>query len=303
MGKILWLASYPKSGNTWLRAFIHNLLRQADPKAGAAPVDINDMNRLTTGDSLVQWFRHLDPRPPLAWSRQDVAAMRRGAQLAMMASKPGTVIAKTHNALLELHGHPTINMDLTAGAIYVVRNPLDLVISLADHYGVDIDKAIEVMGDTNNGGLADGNIVFEIHSSWSVHVKSWTHQAHPGLHVVRYEDMLAKPREAFGGIARFMGLNPPRDKLEKAIELSSFKNLRQQEEAKGFQEKSQKGSRFFRVGKAGQWLETLTPAQIERIVAQHQEQMARFGYWPLPGARDSARAEPAGEKAEDIVRH
>ncbi len=59
---------------------------------------------------------------------------------------------------------PIIQMDLTAGAIYVVRNPLDLVISLADHYGVDIDKAIEVMSDPNNGGLADGNIVFEIHS-------------------------------------------------------------------------------------------------------------------------------------------
>jgi hypothetical protein len=280
MGKILWLASYPKSGNTWLRAFIHNLLRQGDAKAGAAPVDINDMNVLTTGDSLVQWFRHLDPRPPLAWSRVDVAKMRRGAQLAMMASKRDTVIAKTHNALLELHGHPTINMDLTAGAIYVVRNPLDLVLSLADHYGVDIDKAIEVMGDTNNGGLADGNIVFEIHSSWSVHVKSWTQTPHRGLHIVRYEDMLARPKQTFGGIARFMGLKVPENRLDRAIELSSFKQLRQQEDAKGFQEKSAKGSKFFRVGKAGQWRDQLTEAQVQRIVDQHREQMTRFKYWP-----------------------
>ena len=78
-----------------------------------------------------------------------------------------------------------IQMDLTAGAIYVVRNPLDLVLSLADHYGVDIDKAIEVMNDPNNGGMADGNIVFEIHSTWSVHVKSWTGRPHPGLLPVR----------------------------------------------------------------------------------------------------------------------
>lgn len=280
MGKILWLASYPKSGNTWLRAFIHNLLRQADARNAGTPVDINDMNVLTTGDSLVQWFRHLDPRPPLAWSRADVAKMRRGAQLAMMASKPQTVIAKTHNALLEIHGHPTINMDLTAGAIYVVRNPLDLVLSLADHYGVDIDKAIEVMGDTNNGGLADGSIVFEIHSSWSAHVKSWTQTAHPGLHVVRYEDLLARPRQAFGGIANFMGLRAPGAQLDRAIELSSFKKLREQEEAKGFQEKSAKGTKFFRVGRAGQWREQLTPAQIDRIVTQHEEQMGRFNYLP-----------------------
>lgn len=285
MGKILWLASYPKSGNTWLRAFIHNLLRQADTKADGAPVDINDMNVLTTGDSLVQWFRHLDPRPPLAWSRADVAKMRRGAQLAMMASKRETVIAKTHNALLEAHGHPTIHMDLTAGAIYVVRNPLDLVLSLADHYGVSIDKAIEVMGDTNNGGLADGNIVFEIHSSWSVHVKSWTQNPHRGLHVVRYEDMLAQPKHTFGGIARFMGLNVPPAQLDRAIELSSFKKLREQEDAKGFQEKSAKGTKFFRVGKAGQWREQLTEAQIERIIDQHREQMTRFKYLPLEVAK------------------
>lgn len=285
MGKILWLASYPKSGNTWLRAFIHNLLRP--PAQAKDPVDINNMSVLTTGDSMVQWFRHLDPRPPLAWSRQDVARMRRGAQLAMVASKPETVIAKTHNALMELHGHPTINMDLTAGAIYVVRNPLDLVISLADHYGVDIDKAIEVMGDTNNGGMLDENIVYEIHSSWSLHVKSWTQNPHPGLLVVRYEDMLAKPLHTFGGITRFMGLKPTREHLQKAIDLSSFKNLRAQEEAKGFQEKSVKGTRFFRVGKAGQWREQLSQAQIDRVVEMHQEQMGRFGYWPLETAKAS----------------
>jgi hypothetical protein len=286
MGKILWLASYPKSGNTWLRAFIHNLMRPpkpGQPGAGSG-VDINDMNVLTTGDSLAHWYRHLDPRPPLAWSRDDVAKMRRGAQLAMVASKPETVIVKTHNALLEARGYPTIHMDLTAGAIYVVRNPLDLVISLADHYGVDIDKSIEVMSDPTNGGLSDGNIVFEIHSSWSTHVKSWTHTPHPGLLVVRYEDMLAKPLHTFGGIARFMGLKVPRERLDRAIELSSFKNLRQQEDTKGFQEKSIKGSKFFRVGKSGQWRDTLTTAQIDRVVELHQEQMARFGYWPLDAA-------------------
>ena len=284
MGKILWLASYPKSGNTWLRAFIHNLMRLALPgKQGA--VDINRMNELTTGDSLVQWFRHLDARPPLEWSRQDVARMRRGAQLAMVASTPQTVIAKTHNALLEIHGHPTINMDLTAGAIYVVRNPLDLVISLADHYGVDIDKAIEIMGDTNNGGLADGNIVFEIHSSWSMHVKSWTHNPHPGLRVVRYEDMLARPNHAFSGITQFLGLKPPPAAVERAVEQSSFKNLRAQEDARGFQEKSLKGSKFFRVGKSGQWKEKLTQAQIDKVVDGHREQMTRFGYYPLETAK------------------
>lgn len=273
MGKILWLASYPKSGNTWLRAFIHNLM--LNPKA---PININDMSSLTTGDSVVQWYQHLDSRPPLSWSPEDVAKMRRGAQLAIVASKPETVIVKTHNALLSAFGQPIIQMDLTAGAIYVVRNPLDLVLSLADHYGVDVDKAIEVMNDPHNGGLADGRIVYEVHSSWSRHVESWTQNRHPGLHVVRYEDMLTKPLHAFGNIARFMGLKPPRERLDRAIELSSFKNLRAQEDKTGFREKSDKGSKFFRVGRSGQWQETLTSAQIDRVINDHHEQMKRFSY-------------------------
>lgn len=298
MGKILWLASYPKSGNTWLRAFIHNLMQGL--KTGGtgpvdtSPVDINAMNVLTTGDSLVQWYRHLDARPPLAWSREEVAKMRRGAQLAICASKPETVIVKTHNILMAVHGHPTIHMDLTAGAIYVVRNPLDLVISLADHYGVDIDRAIDILNDPVNGGLSDGNIVFEVHSSWSNHVKSWTRQAHPGLLTVRYEDMLAKPLHSFGAITRFLGLKPSRAQLDAAIEASSFKNLRQQEDAKGFREKSQKGSQFFRVGKAGQWRDTLTPAQVEKVVAGHREQMERFGYLPETRVEGPSEAQAAG---------
>ncbi|MDY0872141.1 sulfotransferase domain-containing protein [Dongia rigui] len=275
MGKILWLASYPKSGNTWLRAFIHNLMLNP-----AKPADINDMNALTTGDSLTQWYRHLDPRPPSAWSTDDMIRMRRGAQLAICASKPETVIVKTHNALVTIGGDQIIQMDLTAGAIYVVRNPLDLVLSLADHYGVDIDRAIEIMADPYNGGLADDRIVIEVHNTWSEHVKSWTQRPHPGLHIVRYEDMLKKPLHTFGGIARFMGLKPSRQRLDRAIELSSFKSLRAQEDSKGFVEKSPKGSKFFRVGQAGQWKDKLSPAQIDKIVENHREQMTRFGYWP-----------------------
>jgi hypothetical protein len=249
----------------------------------ATPADINDMNLLTTGDSLVQWYRHLDARPPSAWNADDMIRMRRGAQLAIVASKPETVIVKTHNALVNVDGRPLIQMDLTAGAIYVVRNPLDLVLSLADHYGIDIDQAIGVMNDPTNGGLADDKIVIEVHNTWSAHVKSWTQKAHPSLHVVRYEDMLKKPLHSFGAIARFMGLKPTRERLDRAIELSSFKSLRQQEEAKGFVEKSPKGTKFFRVGQAGQWRDKLTPEQVDRVVKDHREQMLRFGYIDAAG--------------------
>ena len=113
-----------------------------------------------------------------------------------------------------------------------------------------------------------------------MHVRSWTHRAHPGLHVIRYEDLLDDPSKAFGGVARFLGLSPPPERLAKAIEFSSFGVLRAQEESVGFRERAEKQERFFREGKAGQWREVLTEAQVRRIVSRHRDQMARFGYVP-----------------------
>lgn len=101
--------------------------------------------------------------------------------------------------------------------------------------------------------------------------------------MVRYEDMLGKPQRTFAGIARFLGLKPPRDRLQRAIRFFSFKVMRGQEDRHGFRENvSVTSDRFFRQGTAGQWKQVLTPEQVARIVNDHRDQMNRFGYVP-PG--------------------
>lgn len=277
MGKIIWLASYPKSGNTWMRAFLHNLLRNPDQT-----YDINKITDFTTSDSSINWYEVQDKRPWQEWSPEDVARMRRGAQLRICAWRADDVFVKTHNALITFKGHPLINPDLTAGAIYIVRNPLDVCISLMHHYGCDLDTAIDILNDETVGSKTNEKVVYEVHKSWSIHVQSWTQRPSPGLLVVRYEDMLKSATKAFSGVVKFLGLNPPRARLEKAIELSSFKALRQQEDREGFKEKSPFADKFFREGRSGQWREMLSPAQVERVVETHKTQMGRFGYWPLP---------------------
>ena len=102
----------------------------------------------------------------------------------------------------------------------------------------------------------------------------------PGLHVVRYEDMLERAAQAFAAIDRFLQLGSPRDRLERAIRRSSFKVLQEQEKRRGFREKTDVAERFFRAGKAGQWRTALSRAQIDRVVEAHGDQMARFGYLP-----------------------
>ncbi|MBM3535959.1 MAG: sulfotransferase domain-containing protein, partial [Alphaproteobacteria bacterium] len=98
--------------------------------------------------------------------------------------------------------------------------------------------------------------------------------------VVRYEDLLESPFKAFGGVTKFLGINAPRDRLDKAIKQSSFKVLKSQEKAKGFIERPAKAEAFFRKGESGQWRRDLTPDQVKRIVGDHREQMSRFGYVP-----------------------
>jgi len=277
MGDIIWLASYPKSGNTWMRAFLFNLFCNT-----REPMDINEIGggNLITSESLLRWYRPLDPRPPEAWSADDVARLRPRAHAAIAASVPGSVFCKIHGALTTVRGHPTVNMAVTSGALVVVRNPLDIVLSLADFFGKPVDDTIAIMGSRDYEVPSDDVGIAETLGSWSQNVASWTARPSPQLHVVRYEDLVNDPRATFGGVVRFLGLTPPDWRFETAIANSSFKVLSAQERAHGFAERSARQKRFFRSGKAGAWRSKLTRAQVDRIVADHGVEMARFGYLP-----------------------
>jgi sulfotransferase family protein len=275
MGKIIWLASYPKSGNTWLRAFLHNLLR--DPPEG---YDINSMTDFTIGESSVVWYTPLIGREPGDWSFAEVAKVRGRAHEAMTRAFPDDVFVKTHNALTSDPFGPLITIELTAGAIYVVRNPLDVVVSHSHHLGKSIDQTIDILNSGAAGLPNTLKSVYQVLLTWSQHVESWTARPHPGLHVLRYEDMSRDPDAAFAGVASFLGLKPPPGRLMRAIERCRFEELRRSEERHGFKERGSGSKRFFRDGRAGQWREVLTQAQIERIVAAHGPQMRRFGYYP-----------------------
>ena len=276
MGRIIWLASFPKSGNTWMRAFLHNLMR--DPSQA---YDINRLGEFSFSDSTIHYYQQHLTKPVAEWTTLDVMEVRGKVQQDLGRMSVDDVFVKTHNAHVAFDNLPMIHMDVSAGAVYIVRNPLDVCISLADHYGCAIDESIRILGDNSSGTPPGDKLVFEIHKTWSVHVQSWTNQPGPWLHVVRYEDMLKKPMVAFSRVARFLGLNPPRDRIERAVQASSFDSLRKQEDEKGFRERSYKAEKFFRVGKSGQWRTALSKAQIDRVVESHKEQMARFGYWPL----------------------
>jgi hypothetical protein len=275
MGAIVWLASYPKSGNTWTRAFLHNLLRPQDDT-----YDLNEMNELTTGAGGSRWYAPLLKKPLKESSFAEVAAVRAQAQAALAAAADGLVFAKSHSAYVTDHGAPAIAKDATAGAVYILRNPLDVASSYASHLASSIDKAIALM---NRNGACTRNSerqAYEPMGSWSEHVESWTHRPHRALHIMRYEDMLARPKETFGALCMFLRIQLKPGELAEAIEKSSFDRLRAHEEEHGFKERPERARQFFRQGRAGTWRDVLTSDQVARIVGHHRDAMARFGYLP-----------------------
>jgi|SRR5579862_1637538 len=278
---IVWIASYPKSGNTWVRAFLHNLVRLRHGEDGEQ--DINEMARFSTWDlSKKHYADFLGFEPDNVTQRKEIAATRHAVHAKIADAAQGLIFIKTHNSLVMDRGHSTVNFAVTAGAIYVVRNPLDVSISLSHHAGQSIDDTITYMGqaDFETNGTDRG--VYEVQGSWTQHVSSWTRNPHRALRVVRYEDMLADPQTHFTAVAQHVLYGTTRRHVTKAIERSTFARLAAQEREKGFRERSPNADRnFFREGRAGQWKEVLSPAQIDRIVNDHGEQMKRFGYLPL----------------------
>ena len=138
----------------------------------------------------------------------------------------GSIFTKTHNMFGQHLGVPIHNLSVMAGAIYVVRNPLDVVLSVADHFGLTIDEAIDFMASEETGTPTNEENVAGYMGSWSTHVESWTREKHPSIVVIRYEDMQDKPLKAFRSVANLLGMGGDRKRVRRAIQFSDFRVLR-----------------------------------------------------------------------------
>ncbi len=274
MGNIVWLASYPKSGNTWLRAFLANLIANR-----AEPVPLAELPNYGRLEADPELYSRLAGRPSTELDFAQLCALRAQAHAAIAASAPRTVFVKTHSMAGAMDGVPLLTPQVSAGAICVVRNPLDVVISMAHHFGIDLDAAIAYLNNENSATENSDLFVTEFLGSWSHHVKSWADMESERILILRYEDLIDKPAKGFGKVARLIGTDD-RARIERAIRHADFRALSAMEQRDGFVEVPIKGKRFFRAGRSHQWREKLSRDQVARIVAAHREQMQRFGYVP-----------------------
>ncbi len=270
---IVWLASYPKSGNTWARIFLGNYLFNTK-----TPMPINRINQLGMADSSAQMYRAVatgafDPADPMQ------ALRLRGTVLGRIVNNDADVnFVKTHNVRDRVFGVDLIPAKLTRSAICIIRDPHDVAISYARHFGHTLEAAVASIGRSNNTTAGGGDTVKQFLCSWSEHVTSWTRTREFPVLVLRYEDLQADPEAAFAKALTHIGVPVDDQRLARAIRFSSFDELRQQEKKDPFAERSNKSERFFHTGKSGQWRDVMPEVLVEKIRRDHGAVMREFGY-------------------------
>ena len=274
---IVWLASYPKSGNTWLRAVLTQYLRN-----DGEPASINTLlGRRLAGDR--ETFDELVGLDSSDLTPDEVLHYRPSFCELLAEALPPPAFVKAHDAYLRLPGGATLfPKTATAGVIYLVRNPLDVAVSYAHHRNQSIDDTVAWMADrtASEGGVTHRltTRLPEPLTTWSGHVSSWLDQKELPLHVARYEDLLEDSQAGFGAIVRFAGLDWNGARLARAIAHAAFPHLRAEEEESGFVEKQPTAPSFFRAGVAGSWRSVLSARQVRALVDTHGTVMERLGY-------------------------
>jgi len=265
----VWLASYPKSGNTWLRCLLQGYL--------TGHVDINRLSVSKNDLDLTAY--QLVCAEPVTQMEPGAMVYYRPAALMNMIAQAGdkTPMFKTHHLRERVNGIDLIPPLLTRCAVYIVRDPRDVAISMAEHVGRSLDEIIDLMNRPEYILQREGSGVVHFVGSWSKHVNTWASAPFP-VHTVRYEDLLDHPVKVFGQLLADLGMNPDPDRVEEAVDLSLFGNLRDQEQAQGFTETSEHQQQFFTRGTAGHWQDILTGKQVRRIEQDHGAVMRQYGY-------------------------
>jgi len=268
--KTYWLASYPKSGNTWFRVFLSNLLYPDH-----APVDPNRLPLNNLIASARSPFHEIIGAPAALLTADECDSLRPDIDKIIGHDWAGPVLLrKTHDAYTYLpDGRPLMGSPPNFAAIYILRNPWDVAVSAANHWtGHSLEQAADRLCSnkttfSNQKDRSDTQIRQQL-LSWSGHVASWL-TAPLDVCFIRYEDMHIDPTATFQRAVRFLGVSRTEAEIASAIDASSFNQLRRIEQEKGFREAAKHG-RFFRSGQVGEGRRLLSDESQRKLDQQYE---------------------------------
>ncbi len=274
MFKNIFLASYPKSGNTWMRAIISNLYNfdkefnlktlKSIPLLSIKKNFDEFENKIYSDNNVL----HFD------WVSENII----DCQKILNKKSNHLNIFKTHSVRHKKFTNETVN----AGFIYIIRDPRDIIVSLKNFSGKEIDETIDKflfsrsLMITTNGAQ-------ELLSTWELNVQSWLNYNSVPRLIIKYEDLKLNPKENILNVKEFLNkihrlnINLRDRHIDKIIENTNFNNLKQLEDKNGFDEAT-KNSKFFRSGTSNQWKNILSSSQAKLIERNLRSLMRYFNY-------------------------
>jgi len=282
---IFWIASYPKSGNTWLRALLSSYYYTKDgkydqsfiKKIGQFPEKRHfknfEYNKDIVTDTSKYWIK---------------------AQEKINLDK-SLRFFKTHNSFGTLNNNQFTDEKNSIGGIYIIRDPRNVITSLKNHYELNDDQAIEWMMNEKNfiydvGNFEkDGYSDFQFISSWSMNYKSWKIQSKIPIKIIKYEDLLSETFVVFKDIIKFINkitFNKEKiniDKLKNSVSSTFFDKLKDDEKKNGFSEsiiskKNKKKIPFFYLGPKNNWKKILPEKLKIKISDSFKNEFKELGY-------------------------
>lgn len=273
---IIWISSYPKSGNTLVRAMISSLLSSHD-----GSIDFKCLP-LIPQYPMIKYFDefkvNFDSIPEL--SKYWVASQKK------IVKKNKIIFFKTHHNLVVINGNPFTTVEVTLGSIYIVRDPRNVFTSVKNHFSYSNEKTLEMMLNENWDLYPDQERTRVKLGSWKTHYNYWT-KHNKNLLVIKYEDLVHDLRKELEKIIDFLNkLNPTNissEKIDKCIETSTFENMKKLEKSGKFSENvanKNTGSNvnFFHLGKENKWQNLLNPEIRKTLEKEFKDEMLELGY-------------------------
>ena len=284
---IIWIASYPKSGNTWIRSLLSSYLFSEDGNFNFKLLENIQQFSSKNFPSELKKNSNYQSRISKNW----IPSQR------IINQDKQIHVLKTHNAMCNINGNNFTDRFNTIAAIYIVRDPRNLITSLAHHYEINLSTALQFLTNkrkiifpnnfSNVPKDANDPEDFNFISDWSSHYLSWKNISFCPVKIFKYEDFLINTEEIFISILSFLKnfmrfeLNPK--KIKNALHSTNFDALSLKEKKEGFKEsvvsvKTKKKIKFFNLGKKNNWKKLLDKKTILSIENEFKKTMIDLNY-------------------------
>ena len=264
---IIWIASYPKSGNTWLRALLSSYYYS---EKGLFEKKLLNYTGQFPEKSHFKYFNY-DQTIVTETSKYWIKAQK------IINEKKQIRFFKTHNFFGQINGNSFTDKNNSLGCIYIIRDPRNVITSLKNHYELNYNEALNFM-------MSEKKYLYDYHktndysdfqfiSSWEKNYQSWKMQNEIPVKIIRYEDLIEKTFATFEEVLDFINLITKNNdlinktKLKNAIKSTEFNKLKKIENTEGFDESVLSHNKkdkinFFHLGPANDW-NNLLPEELK----------------------------------------